>query len=45
MHKPRYVIIDYSKVEEDKIADDRTVEEVSKNILRRHIKAFEELAK
>jgi len=42
---PRYVILDYSKIEEDTVADDQTVEEVSKRILNEHIKAFEELAK
>lgn len=44
-NKPRYVIIDYSKIQEDEIADNQTVEDVSKKILSKHIKAFEELAK
>ncbi len=44
-NKPRYVIIDYSKFQEDEITDNQTVEDVSKKILRKHIKAFEELAK
>lgn len=42
---PRYVLIDYSKFEQDTIADDVTVEEAANNILIKHLKAFEELAK
>lgn len=42
---PRYVILDYSKLQEDEIADNETVEKVSKRILSKHLKAFEELAK
>ncbi|WP_251862367.1 type II toxin-antitoxin system Phd/YefM family antitoxin [Clostridium sp. Marseille-Q2269] len=42
---PRYVLIDYSKLEQDTIADDATVEEAANNILSKHLKAFEELAK
>ena len=42
---PRYVLIDYSKFEQDTIAEDVTVEEAANNILIKHLKAFEELAK
>jgi len=42
---PRYVLIDYSTIQEDNTADDLTVDEVTKKILNKHIKAFEELAK
>lgn len=42
---PRYVVLDYSKIDEDRVAEDKTVEEVSANILKKHMKAFEELAK
>ena len=42
---PRYVLIDYSNFEQDTIADDVTVEEAANNILIKHLKAFEELAK
>ena len=42
---PRYVILDYSKLQEDEIADNQTVEDVSKMILEKHLQAFEELAK
>ena len=42
---PRYVLIDYSNFEQDTIVDDVTVEEAANNILIKHLKAFEELAK
>lgn len=42
---PRYVLIDYSKLEKNAIADNATVEDVANNILNKHLKAFEELAK
>jgi antitoxin Phd len=42
---PRYVLIDYSKFQQDTIADKATVEEAASNILNKHLKAFEELAK
>ena len=42
---PRYVILDYSRLQEDEIADNQTVEDVSKMILEKHLKEFEELAK
>lgn len=42
---PRYVILEYSKVEEESIADNQTVEAVSAKILNKHRKAFEELDK
>jgi len=42
---PRYVIIDYSKIQEDSIPEDQTVEDIAKKILSKHAKAFEELAK
>jgi len=42
---PRYILIDYSNFEQDTIADDVTVEEAANNILIKHLKAFEELAK
>lgn len=44
-NSPRYVVLDYSKIDEDSVAENQTVEEVSANILKRHMKAFEELAK
>ena len=39
---PRYVILDYSKIQEEKIADDDDVKNVSEKILSKHLKAFEE---
>lgn len=42
---PRYVLIDYSKLQEDVEADGEALEDVATRILRRHRKAFEELAK
>ena len=42
---PRYVLIHYSEFQQDTIADDATVEEAANNILNKHLKAFEELAK
>ena len=44
-NSPRYVILDYSKIEDENTADDLTVEEVSAKIFKKHLKAFEELAK
>lgn len=42
---PRYIVIEYSKVQEDESADNQMVEDVAKQILAKHITAFEELAK
>lgn len=42
---PRYVIIDYSRLQEDSEAEDQAVEDIAKKILSKHAKAFEELAK
>ena len=44
-NKPKYVLVEYSQLEKEEIALDSEVEEVAKNILSRHMKAFEELAK
>lgn len=42
---PRYVILDYSKIEEDGVTENQTVEELAKKNLSKHVKTFEELAK
>ncbi|WP_367566976.1 type II toxin-antitoxin system Phd/YefM family antitoxin [Lacrimispora sp.] len=42
---PRYVVIEYSRLEENENADDQMVEDIAEQILTKHIKAFEELAK
>lgn len=41
---PRYVLIDYSRLQEDAEANDEALEEVATRILQKHRKAFEELA-
>ncbi len=41
----RYVLIDYSKLQEDTDADNEALEAVATRILQKHKKAFEELAK
>ena len=44
----KYVIIEYNELKKEDVikeAKDETVEEVSKRILSKHIRAFEELAK
>jgi antitoxin Phd len=42
---PRYVIIDYSKLQEDKVAENEMVEEAATKYLSKYAEAFEELAK
>ncbi|MDF2608530.1 MAG: prevent-host-death protein [Lachnospiraceae bacterium] len=42
---PRYVIIDYTKLQEDKVADKEMVEEAATKYLTKYAEAFEELAK
>ena len=42
---PRYVLLDYSLLQQDKIANDNDVDTIASRILSKHIKAFEELAK
>mgnify|MGYP002512077711 CR=1 FL=1 len=42
---PRYVLIDYGKLQADVEADNKTLEEVATRLLQKHRKAFEELAK
>ena len=44
-NSPRYVLIDYSKLQEDTDADNEALEAVAARILQKHKKAFEELAK
>ena len=44
-NSPRYIILDYRKIEEDSVAENEAVEEVAANILRKQMKDFEELAK
>jgi antitoxin Phd len=42
---PRYVLLDYSLFRQNAIADDMDVDTAASRILKKHIKAFEELAK
>ena len=42
---PRYVLLDYSLFRENNIADDTDVDIAASRILKKHIRAFEELAK
>lgn len=42
---PRYVLIDYSKLQDDMEADNEMLEDVAARLLEKHKKAFEELAK
>ena len=42
---PRYVLVDYSLLQQNTIADDADVDAAAVRILKKHIKAFEELAK
>ena len=42
---PRYVLIDYGKLQVDVEADNETLEDVATRLLQKHRRAFEELAK
>lgn len=41
---PRYVLVEYSQLQEETIADEE-VDQIAKRVLSKHIKAFEELAR
>ena len=42
---PRYILMDYSLIRQNVIADDADVDAIAARMLKKHIKAFEELAK
>jgi len=42
---PRYILLDYNLFRQNIFAHDTDVDEVASDILAKHIKAFEELAK
>ena len=42
---PRYLVIDFSKAEENVIADDEDILSVSKRLMKKNKKAYEVLAK
>ena len=44
-NKPRYVLMEYNQLIQKNINENIQVEDVAQNILSKHIKAFEELAK
>lgn len=41
---PRYVLVEYSQLQEETAGDDE-VDQIAKRVLSKHIKAFEELAR
>lgn len=42
---PRYLVIDFSKAEEQKIAATEDVKDISERLIKQNMKAYEELAK
>lgn len=42
---PRYVLIDYAKLQEETVADDLMIEDAAMKYFTKYAKAFEELAK
>jgi antitoxin Phd len=42
---PRYVLLDYSLFRQNTVAGDSDINAMASHILKKHIKAFEELAK
>ncbi|NLK38098.1 MAG: type II toxin-antitoxin system Phd/YefM family antitoxin [Epulopiscium sp.] len=42
---PRYVLLEFSQFQNEELADFATVEEVGESIVKRHLSAFQELAK
>ena len=44
-NRPRYVVVEYGKLLEEEKADSQTVADIAQKILKKHTKAFEELAK
>ncbi len=42
---PRYVLLEYNQFVKDEYAENATVEEIGESIIKRHLKAFQELAK
>jgi antitoxin Phd len=42
---PRYIILDYSQFQEEEYAADSSVLEIGQSIVKRNLKAFQELAK
>lgn len=42
---PRYVVVDYLEFQKEKQLENETIENVAKKYMKKHKKAFEELAK
>lgn len=42
---PKYVLIDYNKLQDNTVTDNEMLEDVAARLLEKHKKAFEELAK
>ena len=42
---PRYVLVDFNMFQQEQVDENVHIEEVAQNILDKHIKAFEALAK
>ena len=42
---PRYLVIDFNKAEQDMIAKDEDVLNISKHLIEKNMEAYEELAK
>lgn len=42
---PRYMLVEFSQAESEQLADDEEVGEISKRLIERNRKAYEELAK
>ena len=42
---PRYVLLEYSQFEKEEFSDTATVQEIGEKLVKRHLRAFEELAK
>jgi antitoxin Phd len=42
---PRYVILEYSQFESEEFADTATVQEIGEKLVKKHLRAFKELAK
>ena len=42
---PRYILMEYSQFENEEFADTATIQEIGEKIIKKHLKAFKELAK
>ncbi len=41
---PRYVLLEFSQFSDEEFSDDTSVQEIGEEIIKRHLKAFKELA-